>query len=138
VKYLVDANVWFQGILGREFAADVASLLTSTPEGFIATTDFALHSVGIRLAPIRYEGYRQFLEDMINRRIDTLHLPASDLQEVLRLMRQHRLDFDDAFQYLAAERFNLRIISFDTDFDHTPRGRLTPSQALSEIQRLAP
>ena len=29
-----------------------------------------------------------------------------------------RLDFDDAYQYTAAQKYNLTLLSFDTDFDH--------------------
>jgi hypothetical protein len=37
------------------------------------------------------------------------------------------LDFDDAYQYTAAEKHNLILLSFDTDFDRTSRGRKTPA-----------
>jgi hypothetical protein len=40
----------------------------------------------------------------------------------------HNLDFDDAYQYSAAEKYNLTIVSFDSDFDRTPRGRKTPAE----------
>lgn len=36
--------------------------------------------------------------------------------------KQFNLDFDDAYQYVAAQKTNLSLISFDTDFDHTERG----------------
>nr|HID14904.1 PIN domain-containing protein [Anaerolineae bacterium] len=42
-----------------------------------------------------------------------------------------RLDFDDAYQYVAAEEYGLTLVSFDTDFDRTERGRKTPAQVLS-------
>ena len=40
------------------------------------------------------------------------------------------LDFDDAYQYAVAERYGLTIISFDSDFDRTERGRKTPEELL--------
>ena len=43
------------------------------------------------------------------------------------------LDFDDAVQYVAAERDDLTLVSLDADFDRTPRGRKTPAQALAEF-----
>ena len=43
-------------------------------------------------------------------------------------MQRFNLDFDDAYQYVAAEKFNLEIVSFDSDFDRTERGRKTPDQ----------
>jgi predicted nucleic acid-binding protein len=40
------------------------------------------------------------------------------------------LDFDDAYQYVAADKHNLVIVSFDGDFDRTERGRKTPQAVL--------
>jgi len=37
---------------------------------------------------------------------------------------QYRLDFDDAYHYAVAEYFDL---SFDSDFDRTPKGRISPA-----------
>jgi len=33
------------------------------------------------------------------------------------------LDFDDAYQYALAVKYDLTIVSFDSDFDRTTRGR---------------
>jgi hypothetical protein len=96
----------------------------------LATTDFVLHSVGLWLTPSHGKEFRSFLDDLIVRRVNTLHLAPSDLYGVLDVMAGHGLDFDDAFQYVAAERFDLQLVSFDADFDHTPRGRMTPAQAM--------
>ncbi|RPI37410.1 MAG: PIN domain-containing protein [Methanoregulaceae archaeon] len=41
-----------------------------------------------------------------------------------------RLDFDDAYQYVVAEKFDLALVSFDTDFDRTDRKRLIPADIL--------
>jgi predicted nucleic acid-binding protein len=43
-------------------------------------------------------------------------------------MQRFHLDFDDAYQYVAAERYGLTIISLDADLDRTERGRRTPDQ----------
>jgi len=45
-------------------------------------------------------------------------------------MEKFKLDFDDAYQYVAAEKYDLIIISFDADFDITERGRKTPKEIL--------
>jgi len=36
------------------------------------------------------------------------------------------LSFDDAYQYVAAEKFGYILISLDSDFDRTPKGRRLP------------
>ena len=46
----------------------------------------------------------------------------------------YRLDFDDAYQYVAAEFHGLTLVSLDVDFDRTPRGRLTPAAALQAFK----
>jgi len=52
---------------------------------------------------------------------------------VLLVRKKFQLDFDDAYQYVAAEKYNLTIISFDNDFDKTERGRKTPEE-IQEIK----
>jgi len=41
-------------------------------------------------------------------------------------LRRIHLDFDDAYQYSAARRYGLLIVSFDADFDRTTEGRVIP------------
>ncbi|MFL6212394.1 MAG: PIN domain-containing protein [Blastocatellia bacterium] len=60
-----------------------------------------------------------------------VHLQLQETQRIIEAISNFRLDFDDAYQYVAAERENLIIVSFDRDFDRTERGRRTPLEALS-------
>jgi hypothetical protein len=64
-----------------------------------------------------------------------VRLGSDDFGRIAKVAQQFRLDFDDAYQYVAAEKHNLVIVSFDSDFDRTERGRLTPDQALERIRR---
>ena len=57
-------------------------------------------------------------------------MPFHQLQRVAEACVAHRLDFDDAYQYVAAELHGLKVVSLDADFDRTPNGRLTPAAAL--------
>jgi len=54
---------------------------------------------------------------------------------LIRIVHQFKLDFDDAYQYLAAELNDLTIVSFDKDFDKTELGRKTPSQILKQLNQ---
>jgi len=51
------------------------------------------------------------------------------METVIKSARKFNLDFDDAYQYVVAEKNNLEIISFDGDFDRTKKGRKTPDGA---------
>ncbi|MCX7855996.1 MAG: hypothetical protein N2556_08525 [Anaerolineae bacterium] len=52
---------------------------------------------------------------------------------MLDRMQRFGLDFDDAYQYVAAEKYGLTLVSLDADFDRTPLGRRTPGQVLREV-----
>jgi hypothetical protein len=57
--------------------------------------------------------------------IALLSLGVEDMAKVTEVAQTFSLDFDDSYQYVAAEKFNLDLLSFDRDFDRTPRGRKT-------------
>ncbi len=52
-----------------------------------------------------------------------------------RLLDQTKfnLDFDDAYQYVAAEKYTLTLVSFDADFDRTERGKKTPGEIRGKL-----
>lgn len=75
------------------------------------------------------ETFRLFLQDVqAGMRLVSLNL--DDLNVLPEVAQSLRLDFDDAYQYVLAERWGLRLVSFDADFDGTPLGRITPAIAL--------
>ncbi len=50
-------------------------------------------------------------------------LNAEELTTVIDTAASFALDFDDAYQYSIAEKYESTIVSFDSDFDRTTRGR---------------
>lgn len=72
------------------------------------------------------------LDELYRSPIGVLHVAPPLLRGIPDLMKDCDLDFDDAFQLLAANHHDLQIVSFDSDFDRTPRGRLTPAAALDQ------
>ncbi len=48
-------------------------------------------------------------------------------------MNNFSLDFDDAYQDVAAEKYGLALVSFDSDFDRTARGKKTPAEVLATL-----
>lgn len=134
MKYLLDTSVWLDAIVGGAHAEECRSLLMDAPRGSLATTDFSLHSAALILTPSNPAEFRTLLDDLVRLYVFTLHLTPTDFYTVLERMRERDLDFDDAFQYVAAERNDLQIVSYDSDFDRTPRGRATPSQVLDQLR----
>jgi predicted nucleic acid-binding protein len=72
-----------------------------------------------------------FVQDtLLEGAVSLVYLSPEDTQGIVAGMRQFRLDFDDAYQYVAAEKHSLSLVSFDADFDRTERGRKTPQTVL--------
>ncbi len=131
---LVDANVWLELLLDQEQAGQVRDFLRAVPLGELAITDFALHSVGIILARNKRDDlFTRFISDLlIGTGVRYVSLDFADLMAVTKTRESLPLDFDDAYQYVAAEKHDLVLVSFDADFDRTERGRKTPGEVLEE------
>jgi len=130
--YLIDTNIWLERLLDQAQAASVGQFLAQTPTNTLFLTDFALHSLAVILLRLKKpEVWHTFLQDtMIHGRVGLLSLSPDELVPLHAVIEQYGLDFDDAYQYAVAEREALTLVSFDTDFDRTPRGRKSPTNLL--------
>ena len=128
--YLVDTNVWLELLLGQERAQEVRYFLGTVESGSLFITDFGFHSIGIVLTKLNnMVALLHFVQDtFVEGAVSLVHLKPEDTELILSVMRRFSLDFDDAYQYVAAEKYGLTIISFDTDFDRTEKGRKTPDK----------
>ena len=130
--YLVDTNVWLERLLEQERFGEVGRFLDSTETSKIFLTDFSFHSIGLILTRLnKSELLLNFVQDtLLDGAVSLVHLSPEDTQNLVAAMQQFRLDFDDAYQYIAAGKHNLALVSFDSDFDRTERGRKTPQGVL--------
>lgn len=132
--YLVDTNVWLELLLKQEQYQQALAFLEAVDSAELAITDFALDSIGVILVSKKKPSvFEDFLSDiMVDSAILRIRLEVPDFKQAISIHRQHGLDFDDAYQYVAAEKHDLTIVSFDAHFDRTPRGRQTPAQVLAD------
>jgi hypothetical protein len=130
MRLLLDTNIFLEIVLEQERAPEAKSLLINADQHEFFASDFSLHSIGLALfRPRRYEMFRVFVKDMLLVAGTTLlSLNVADMGSVAVAAERFKLDFDDAYQYVVAGKHNLTIVSFDSDFDRTERGRLTPAQ----------
>jgi len=130
--YLLDTNVFLELLLDQDRADDVEKLLRSVPRERLNISEFSLYSVGIVLFRRKlFDVFVRFVEDLIiTGGVCLLRLSAGDAKRLVQVAQRFGLDFDDAYQYAVAERYGLTIISFDSDFDRTERGRKTPKDLL--------
>ena len=129
--YLVDTNIFLETLLAQDRAAEVQSFLHSIDLNIIFMTDFSLYSIGITLFRLKkFALFISFLEDIVVNGIDILSLDPEDLKTLDQSVQKFNLDFDDAYQYAVAEKYDLQLISFDKDFDRTERKRKKPAEVL--------
>lgn len=77
----------------------------------------------------RMNAYLNFINDVfIHGAVTIIRLGPDDIQRLVEVMDQFKLDFDDAYQYTAAEKHTLTLVSFDGDFDGTELGRKMPGE----------
>jgi predicted nucleic acid-binding protein len=91
-------------------------------------SDFAVHSIGLLLFRRELpETFREFLFDVIEASgIAVVGLTAQELKDLPAVASTHGLDFDDAYQFSLAEKYDLEIVSFDKDFDRTAAAEKLP------------
>jgi predicted nucleic acid-binding protein len=65
--------------------------------------------------------------EMTTNAVIIISLSLDDMGLAIEAAKRFNLDFDDAYQYVSAEKYGLTLISFDSDFDRTERGRKLPS-----------
>jgi predicted nucleic acid-binding protein len=131
---LADANVWLELLLEQERAEEVRRFLDEVPLQELAVTEFSVCAIGLLLTRARRDDlFLKFVSDvLLDTSITRIALDGEALKDTVTARKRFKLDFDDAYQYVAAERHNLTLVSFDADFDRTDRGRKTPADILGE------
>ncbi len=102
--YLVDTNVWLERLLEQERFDEVRRFLDSTETSRLFLTDFSFHSIGVILDRLKKsELLLNFVQDaLLEGATSLVHLAPEDMQALVGAMRQFQLDYDDAYQYVAA------------------------------------
>jgi predicted nucleic acid-binding protein len=129
--FLLDTCISLEMLLSQERADEAERLLRRIEprRGFMS--QFTLYSLGITLFRFqRYEAFLRLIEDVCRSGFGLVKLEVEDLPIAVEAARAFRLGFDDAYQYVAAEKHGLVLVSLDAEFDCAPRGRRTPAQVL--------
>lgn len=131
--YLVDTNIWLERLLDQDRSDEVGDFSARVPTDQLLMFDFSLHSIGIILSRLEQRGvFPQFVDDLfVHGSVNLVSVPPEDMRELVNVMVQYNLDFDDAYQYVVATEFDAGIVSFDGDFDRTDRRRVMPSGVIT-------
>jgi predicted nucleic acid-binding protein len=132
LMYLLDTNILLELLLDQEKADQVERFLRRLSPNHLYLSECALYSLGIILFRRRHHNvFLRAVQDLlVTGGMGLARLEIEDMQDIVQAAQKFRLDFDDAYQYVAAEKYDLIIVSFDGDFDRTERGRKTPADIL--------
>ena len=127
--YLLDTNILLELLLNQKKADEVERLLLETPPEMLSVSEFTIDSIGVILIRrLMHDIFLRAMEDMLMvGGIRLMRLGPEDMHRVVLASRRFQLDYDDAYQYALADKYNLIIVSFDSDFDRTDRGKSKPS-----------
>jgi predicted nucleic acid-binding protein len=132
MMYLLDTNIWLERLLDQGRSREVEEFLSTVSSERLFITDFSLHSIGVILGRLGcMPAFCSFIKDLfIDGSVTVIALDAVQMRRLVQVMEMYRLDFDDAYQYTAAVEHGLALVSFDSDFERTPGGRMSPADAI--------
>lgn len=91
-------------------------------------SDFSLFSIGIILDRYnKIDTFDEFIEDVFNSgSLTLLSLTPNEILSVSQTIISSNLDFDDAYQVAVAEKYNIKIVTFDRDFSRANIEAVSP------------
>ena len=114
--YLIDTNIFLEILLSQEQKDICKEFLVSNIEQ-IYISDFSLHSIGVILFRNNKESiFNRFVKDIIQK-IKILTISEELYSDLSDVKEEYGLDFDDAYQFKAAEEYGLSIVTQDKDFE---------------------
>jgi predicted nucleic acid-binding protein len=127
-KYLVDTNIWLESLLRQERANISDSFLINISTTRLFMSDFSLFSIGIILDRYnKIDTFDEFIEDVFNSgSLTLLSLTPNEILSVSQTIISTNLDFDDAYQVAVAEKYNIKIVTFDRDFSRANIEAVSP------------
>ena len=133
MRLLIDSNIFLEILLDRENKESAKKLLVQIEQHQFYISDYSLQSIGLILYRAgKADKFTDFVQDMILQpEILVPTLLPHDAGLIFAKSTTHKLDFDDAYQYALAEKYALQIVSFDNDFNKTPKGKKTPAEILA-------
>ncbi|QTA38888.1 PIN domain-containing protein [Thermosipho ferrireducens] len=71
--------------------------------------------------------FRVFID--VIKEFNIVEVGLDDLPKLFEISKHYNLDFDDSYQYYLAKSLELKIVSYDADFDKTTLGRIMPGKS---------
>lgn len=129
--YLIDTNIFLELLLDQEKSDVCQSMLDKIEESkkVFYISRFTVHSIEVNLTRSNNkEVLGDFLFFLTSSRIIRVDTNTEEESEVVKLMEEFNLSFDDALRLYLCEKNSLKLISYDQHFDKTPIQRIEPAE----------
>ncbi len=128
--FLIDTNIILEYLLDQDKSDEVEKFFKEYSPDEMYLSEFSLYSLGIICSRRGKENaFLAFVDDtIISSGLRILRLDIQDYVQLVQHQKKFGLDFDDAYQYSIADKYDLIIVSYDSDFNVTARKCVTPSE----------
>lgn len=118
--YLIDSNVFLEILLDQEKSELAKLFFKNNDSTKLFLSDLSFYSIGISLFKRkRISSFDKLLSDIYASDIQRLSLPIVKTHKIKMISERFNLDFEDSYQYLVTKEFDLKLVTFDKDFDRT-------------------
>ena len=131
---MVDTNVWLERLLDQEKSVIASRFFDLIPTEELFVSDFSIHSIGVILSRLKkFDVFEKFIDDLfVNGQLEQLSLDTVDLLDVITNIQKYKLDFDDAYQFSVAQKYDLTLITFDKNFNAKGIKKNTPDEIVGK------
>jgi predicted nucleic acid-binding protein len=115
MPYLFDTNIFLEILLDQDKKNKAKKILSDNIDQ-LYISDFSLHSIGvILLKQKKFKIFNAFLSDIIPH-ATILGLPKNSYSDLNIFSEKYSMDFDDSYQVIIANEYNLDVLTMDKDF----------------------
>lgn len=133
---LIDTNVILEVLFSQEHREDCTSLLDAIYDNRINEpvylTRFSLSAIQAACKKERQSFLRDLMLMIFQEKIQ---IPTMDIRDDIMInsvRKELDLDFDDAMQFIAAQKKGTYLVTYDKDFTDKPVAVKTPAQVLKQ------
>ena len=134
---LIDTNIILELSKKQKQSESCRDLFNAINRGLINEdvyiTKFAISATQALIGERDPKLVKKILLMIFQEKIKIFETDTKDEITLLATLCQLKLDFDDAIQYLAANRLNTYLVTFDKDFKGTGLEIKTPAQVLKKV-----
>ncbi len=113
--FLIDTNIFLEILLKQDKSNICKDFIVNNIDE-INVSDFTLHSIGVILFKQNEEKlFLKFISDTLSK-VRLISLPKNKYQNITKITKKYKLDFDDSYQYSVCKYFGWKLVTMDLDF----------------------